>query len=51
MRDEEEDPVSLENIFDQFYHEGELRMGLLGIRGQSGLWIGHISLIQNRGIH
>lgn len=42
MRDEEENPVSLENIFDQFYHEGELRMGPLGIRGQDGTWIGSL---------
>lgn len=40
MRDEEEDPVCLENIFDQFNHEGELGMSPLRMRGQGGIWIG-----------
>lgn len=40
MRDEEEDPVCLENIFDQFNQEGELGMSPLRMRGQGGIWIG-----------
>ena len=34
--------VSLENIFDQFYHEGELRRGPPVIGEQGGTRIGYL---------